>query len=274
LLLISVWGSADPISEDPEGFPFAYRLSLRDSWAIPAMMQHAKRRYGADQLCAVMPRTAWGRSGDSALKKNLARMGQNLSYAWWYNWGETGFSAVIERCRNSGGQAVILIANEQEGAQWIRAMAELPKQQRLPTVSHWGVTGGALHEMVGADANHIDFDIIQTFSFINNKRPQAIALAREILADQRFSTIESIASPVGVAQAFDMTHLLAMAVNQAGSTDRVAIQRAMQSLGRYEGVIRTYEKPFSNTDHDGLTANDVVFVRLQADGGLYPIEKK
>jgi branched-chain amino acid transport system substrate-binding protein len=274
MLSISVWGSADPISENPTEYPFVYRLSLRDKWAIPAMMQHAKERYGANRLCEVMPQTAWGRSGDRALAANLERLGQTVTYTRWYNWGETGFAEVIKSCVRSGGQAVILIANEQEGAQWIKAMAALPPEQRVPTVSHWGVTGGALHQMVGPEVNQVDFDVIQTFSFINNKRPQAEALAREILADIRFSTVESIISPVGIAQAFDMTHLLAMAINEAGSTDRVAIQKAMQSIGTYEGVIRTYNQPFSDTNHDALTAEQVLFVRLQADGALFPISVK
>ena len=274
MLSISVWGSADPISENPTEYPFVYRLSLRDQWAIPAMMQHAKARYGANRLCEVMPQTAWGRSGDRALAANLDRLGQTVTYTRWYNWGETGFADVIKSCVDSGGQAVILIANEQEGALWIKAMAALPSEQRVPTVSHWGVTGGALHQMVGPEVNQVDFDVIQTFSFINNKRPQAETLAREILADIRFSTVESIASPVGIAQAFDMTHLLAMAINEAGSTDRVAIQKAMQSIGTYEGVIRAYNQPFSDTNHDALTAEQVLFVRLQADGALFPISVK
>jgi branched-chain amino acid transport system substrate-binding protein len=274
MLSISVWGSADPISENPTEYPFVYRLSLRDKWAIPAMMQHAKERYGANRLCEVMPQTAWGRSGNRALAANLERLGQTVTYTRWYNWGETGFAEVIKSCVRSGGQAVILIANEQEGAQWIKAMAALPSEQRVPTVSHWGVTGGALHQMVGPEVNRVDFDVIQTFSFINNKRPQAEALAREILADIRFSTVESIISPVGIAQAFDMTHLLAMAINKAGSTDRAAIQKAMQSIGTHEGVIRTYIQPFSDTNHDALTAEQVLFVRLQADGALFPISVK
>lgn len=274
MLSISVWGAADPISENPSEYPFVYRLSLRDQWAIPAMMQHAKARYGADRLCEVMPQTAWGRSGDRALAVNLDRLGQTVTFAHRYKRGETGFDEIIKGCVRAGGQAVILTANEKEGAQWIKAMAALPPEQRVPTVSHWGVTGGDLHEMVGTDVNKVDFDIIQTFSFIHNNRPQAQALAREILADIRFSTVESIISPVGIAQAFDMTHLLAMAINDAGSTDRVAIQKAMQSIGTHEGVIRTYNKPFSDTNHDALTAEQVLFVRLQADGALFPITVK
>lgn len=271
LISISVWGSASPITDDPQTYPFVYRLSLSDRWAVPAMMRHAKQAYGADRLCSVMPNTGWGRSGESSLEDNLSNTGQSLEHVRWYNWGEKDFASVIKRCRASGAQAAILIANEQEGASWINAMAGLPADQRLPTVAHWGVTGGVIHELVGQNINGLDVDIIQTFSFIDNDRPAAVALGREVLGDQRFSTLASISSPVGVAQAFDMTHLLAMAIEKAGTTDRVLIQQAMQDLGRYEGAIRTYERPFSDQNHDALSDKQVLFVRLQADGALYPI---
>lgn len=271
LISVSVWGSASPITEDPEKYPFVYRLSLKDSWALPAMMRHAKRSYSADRLCSVMPNTGWGRSGEKSLEENLGNTGQTLQYVRWYNWGEENFTSVINRCRESGAQAAILIANEQAGAAWVNDMAALPVDQRLPTVAHWGVTGGVIHKLVGRNINGLDVDIIQTFSFVNNERPVAMALGREVLADQQYSTLASISSPVGVSQAFDMTHLLAMAINEAGSTDRSLIQRAMQNLGRYDGAIRTYEQPFSENNHDALTSQQVLFVRLQADGALLPI---
>jgi branched-chain amino acid transport system substrate-binding protein len=272
LILVSVWGSAEPITAMPAAYPFVYRLSLRDQWAIPAMMRHAKQVYWAKRLCSIMPKTAWGRSGETALENNLERLDQSLVHVRWYNWGEGDFSRVIDRCIEEGAQAAILIANEQGGAAWINDMSAQPADRRLPTVAHWGVTGGAIHKLVGQNIIGLDVDIIQTFTFIRNERPVAKALAREVLDDQRFTTVDNISSPVGVAQAYDMTHLLALAIDQAGSTDRALIRQAMQDVEFYDGAIRTYERPFSEKNHDALTAQQVLFVRLQPDGALYPIE--
>lgn len=268
---ISLWGSANPITNDPLTNPFVYRLSLKDSWAIPAMMRQAQDAHSATRLCAILPNTAWGRSGGNALDRNLPETGQQLVYSKWYQWGQTSFLTDLQACIDKGGQAVLLIANEGEGAAVVNSMGELSADQRLPIVSHWGVTGGVLHDLIKSSIDQVELDIIQTFSFVGNPRPTAQALAKQVMQRTGVTSPALISSPVGVAQAFDMTHLLALAINQAGSSDRSAVQAALQQLPSYTGVIRDYDRPFTPDNHDALTANQVLFVHLQADGGLVPI---
>lgn len=268
---VSLWGSANPITDDPIKNPYVYRLSLKDSWAIPAMMRQALDQHAAKRLCAIFPNTAWGRSGASALEQNLPQIGQELVHSKWYQWGQSDFVADLQGCTRAGGQAVIMIANEGEGAAIINSMATLPKEQRLPIVSHWGVTGGVLHELIRQNIDKVDVDVIQTFSFVDNDRAQGKALASEAMRRTNVSNPALISSPVGVAQAYDMTHLLALAIDKAGSTDRAAIQAALQTLPAYQGAIRDYDRPFSESDHDALTADEVLFVHVKADGALVPV---
>ncbi|MCD8536460.1 MAG: ABC transporter substrate-binding protein [Burkholderiaceae bacterium] len=268
---VSLWGSANPITSDPAKNPYVYRLSLKDSWAIPAMMQQALNVHSANRLCAILPNTAWGRSGANALDLNLPKTGQQLVHSKWYQWGQTDFVSDIQNCIDAGGQAIIMIANEGEGAAIINSMAQLPKEKRLPMVSHWGVTGGVLHELIQSSLNNVDVDIIQTFSFVGNQRPKAKALAEKVMQLTGATDAALIKSPVGVAQAYDMTHLLALAVEQAGSTDRAAIQAALQALPAYEGAIRDYARPFSADNHDALTDAQVLFVHVKANGALVPV---
>lgn len=268
---VSLWGSANPITGDPAKNPYVYRLSLKDSWAIPAMMRQALDVHGADKLCAIFPNTAWGRSGSTALDLNLPKTQQQLVHSKWYQWGQTDFVNDLQTCVDAGGQAVIMIANEGEGAAIINSMAKLPEGKRLPLVSHWGVTGGVMHELIKPSLGAVDVDIIQTFSFVGNERPQAQALAKEVMKRTGAATPALIQSPVGVAQAFDMTHLLALAIDAAGSTDRVAIRDALQSLPAFQGAIRDYDKPFSATNHDALSAEQILFVHLKSDGALVPV---
>lgn len=270
---VSLWGSADPITEDPAKHPYVYRLSLKDSWAIPAMMRQAREAHAAGKLCAIFPNTAWGRSGSKALDLNLPNTQQQLVYSKWYQWGQTDFVADLQACLDAGGQAVIMIANEGEGAAIINSMGKLPEDKRLPIVSHWGVTGGILHELIKPTVGVVDVDVIQTFSFVGNERPKAQALAKEVMQRTRAPSPALINSPVGVAQAFDMTHLLALAIDKAGTTDRVAIQDALQSLPAYQGAIRDYDSPFSASNHDALTAEQVVFVHVKANGALVPVSQ-
>ena len=68
-----------------------------------------------------------------------------------------------------------------------------------------------------------------------------------------------IASPVSAAQGYDSVYLLAAAIKQANSTEGPKILAALENLNApVDGVVMTYNKPFSKTDHDAIKAKDVV----------------
>jgi branched-chain amino acid transport system substrate-binding protein len=58
------------------------------------------------------------------------------------------------------------------------------------------------------------------------------------------------------AQAYDSVMLLAAAMKAAGTTDGEKVAAALENVNNVEGVIKTYNKPFSKTDHEGLGVAD------------------
>jgi branched-chain amino acid transport system substrate-binding protein len=78
---------------------------------------------------------------------------------------------------------------------------------------------------------------------------------------------------VGVAHAYDLTHLVARAVNKAGSTDKVKVRDALETLGSYDGLVRRLGVPFTRTRHDALSSDVLFFARYAMDGQLIPITK-
>ena len=97
-----------------------------------------------------------------------------------------------------------MIANEPEGAQIVKEVAQKPQNQRLPIVAHWGITGGDFAALTGNDLNLVDLSVIQTFSFVNNTRPKAISLSKKVMAAQGVKSPALIHSPVGVVQAVEL----------------------------------------------------------------------
>jgi branched-chain amino acid transport system substrate-binding protein len=72
-------------------------------------------------------------------------------------------------------------------------------------------------------------------------------------------------SPVSAAQGYDSIYLLAAAIKQANSTEGPKVKAALEDLKTpVEGVVTTYNKPFSATDHDAITANIPVFGEVKA----------
>ena len=77
-------------------------------------------------------------------------------------------------------------------------------------------------------------------------------------------------SPVSAAQGYDSVYLLAAAIKQANSTEGPKIKAALEDLKTpVEGVVTTYNKPFSKTDHDAITANIPVFGEVKAGKVIY-----
>jgi branched-chain amino acid transport system substrate-binding protein len=59
-------------------------------------------------------------------------------------------------------------------------------------------------------------------------------------------------------------YLLAMAIEQAGSTDGPKIKAALENLTKpYEGAIATFNKPYSATDHEAIHKEQVVMGVVQ-----------
>jgi len=60
-------------------------------------------------------------------------------------------------------------------------------------------------------------------------------------------------SPSAAAQGYDAMLLLAAAIRQAGTTHGSRVREALENLkGKVDGVIMTYERPFTRSDHEAF----------------------
>jgi branched-chain amino acid transport system substrate-binding protein len=268
--LISVWGSADPITDHDFKPSYSFRVSLKDEWGVEAMMKRLSSKYKVRQGCAILPNTAWGRSAEKVILSKATLNNTQFPVVRWYNWGDASFKEHYKACLDSRTQGLLFVGNEKEGALLVKEMAAQAPSMRLPVVSHWGAVGGTLHEMANEELSMVRIDFIQTFTFINNTRPRAVFLADWILKNHGLKTSHDIPSPVGAAHAYDTVHLVAKAIDIAQSTSPEKIRDAMEKLPPFQGAVRHYAKPFSNQRHDALDKSQVLFVKLTPSGQLIP----
>jgi branched-chain amino acid transport system substrate-binding protein len=269
VLLLDPWAAADGIVGYATPPNYVFRLSLTDTWAVEKMLAHA-RSLGARQVGMILPNTAWGRSSLAAAQLVETRLKDLRIVPYWYNWGDTEFSEMIQRSRRQGDQVLVMVANEAEGSQIVRAMAAQPREARVPIVSHWGITGGNFPAMAGPALADVDLTVVQTFTFHDARAP----IARSVAAayEKRYGEpIHRLSGQVGLAHAYDLTILLARAIAQAGSADRAAVRDALEHLGTVPGLLRKYNRPFAPKDHEALDASQVSLMRFTAQGDLQPI---
>lgn len=269
LLLLDPWAAADGITQSKQRPNYVFRLSLTDAWAMQKMLETARKR-GYKRLAVYLPNTAWGRSSETALKTLSQRSPGVQWQTYWYQWGDTDFSRILSDLRLWKADAVLMVANEREGALILKGIAAFPKQSRPPILSHWGIAGGNFVALLGGPEALAEFDlsVVQTFAFKGLKTARATALARAYRARHK-AEISDLAGQAGFAHAYDLTHLLAKAINRAGSTRRAAIRDALEQTGRHDGLVRRYHRPFSPSDHEALEPADAFIARFDNQGRLY-----
>jgi branched-chain amino acid transport system substrate-binding protein len=273
LPLLDPWSAADDITKQRGSEPnYAFRLSLTDTWAIETMLDYVRGR-GIKRIALFVPNTAWGRSSEAAMLAYIRRHPGFLHDVFWYNWGDIDFNERLVQALAKGAQALVTVTNEFEGLPIIKQMASLPPSQRLPIISHWGLLGGDFANSARAYLDQVDFSVVHTFSFSDARGSKAQAVAAGV---KRLFGIDvsQMRAQVGFAHAYDLTHLLAQAINKAGSTDRAAIRRALEHLEAHEGLVRRYDKPFTPTRHEALEKRQVRMARFDKDGNLKSIAGK
>jgi branched-chain amino acid transport system substrate-binding protein len=272
-LFMAPWSSADAIVDNGMQPNYVYRLSLRDSLAMPRLLQAAHRRR-LDRVGLLLTNTSWGRSNAEAAERAAAIIPRmRIVGTSWYNWRDASLVGRYQQLRAAGAQAIVLVANDDEAAVLVREVAALPKEQRLPILSHWGVTGGEFAKQAGPALQQVDFSVIQTFSFWNADPARVRRFLASAAKVSKVRRIEDIKGPVGAAHAYDLTHILAQAIGRAGSTDRRLVRDALEKLPAWQGLIKNYAPPFTPTRHEALGPNELLLARYRQDGVLVPVQE-
>jgi len=272
LVLLDPWAANDKIIENGYSPNYAFRLSLKDGWAVPAMMGYARDR-GFSKVGLLLINTSWGRNNHEVVKRYLAaHPGISVVDTKWFNYGDSSLMPQYRSIRKAGAKAIVFVGIEPEAAILVKEMAALPLVNRLPVVSHWSVAGGDFPAMTGKALEKVDLAFVQTFDLHYNRSKRAgelLAVANRLFNMKSFREVKS---PCGLSHAYDLTRILALAIDKAGSTDRKKVRDALEQLGRYEGLIRVYDPPFTPARHEALSPENVFMARYDTKGLIRPIQ--
>lgn len=272
LILLDPWSAADIITDHGITPSYTFRLSLRDDYAMRALIRYGQTQ-GLRNLGMLALNTTWGRSSLRAAESFIEKAGKGrLVGVQWENWQDDSFVDKYLELKRRGAQAIVLVTNPRETWILLQEIARLPKQEHLPLLSHWGVSGGPIPPGAASALRELDFVMVQTYSFIGDERPKTLAV---LAAARRMFGIDSarvLPSPAGFAHAYDLTHILALAIDRAGTTNRAAVRAALEAVRNYDGLIKRYPQPFTRERHDALDEKDVIVTRYDpSDGAIVPI---
>jgi len=259
---MGVWAAATNITRNGATPNYCFRVSAVDALVDRRLIAHVTGPMGAKKPGLMLVNNGWGESNNSGLTTAAAAAGVILAGVERFDEKDVDMLPQLQRLRAEGADAVILVGNAAPGSQVVKAMQR--SAWSVPIVSHWGISGGRFPELAGSWAGRVQF--VQTYSFFAPQSAVGERVTKALMA--KYPDIKGpgdITPPVGVANAYDGLMLLALAIGAAGSTDGDAIRTALEGLGRYEGLIKTYDHPFRSTNHDALDSTDYVMVRYNGE---------
>ena len=265
---MGVWAAGTPITKNGAPENYVFRVSAVDELVDVALVDYAIKKYGVKKPGMILINNPWGESNEVGLKAALDA--KKLPYAGIEKFETNDVDVVpqLTRLKQAGADALFLVANVAPSSQVVKSLDRMSWD--VPIVSHWGPAGGRFAELAGPSAAKVHF--IQTFSFSGKLSPKAEAVL--VALKKKYPEIKSMADvtpAVGIANAYDAMHLTALAIAKAGSTEGPKVRLGFYAIDRYEGLIKTYTKPFSPQNQDALSASDYIFTYFNKDGEILPL---
>jgi branched-chain amino acid transport system substrate-binding protein len=263
------WAAGTPITHNGANPNFAFRVSAVDEVVDKAMLQYAQKAFGATKPGLILVNNPWGESNEKGIVAALAAKGSKPVGVEKFEANDVDVVPQLGRLKAAGADVLLMVGNVGPSAQVVKSLDRMG--WKVPVVSHWGPAGGRFTELAGPNARNVHF--VQTYSFFGTQTPVSTRVINELKA--KYSDVkgpDDITPAVGVANAYDATQLAALAIARAGSTKGDAVREGFYKIDRYEGLIKTYVKPFSPQQHDALTENDYVWAQF-IDNRIVPVQK-
>jgi branched-chain amino acid transport system substrate-binding protein len=253
------WAAGTGITRNGANPNYAFRVSAVDEAVDKAMLQYAQKTFKSVKPGMILINNPWGESNEKGLVAALSAKGMKAAGVEKFEASDVDVVPQLNRLKTAGADALFLVGNVGPSAQVVKSMDRMG--WKVPVVSHWGPAGGRFNELAGPNAKNVHF--VQTYSFFGKQSPVGEKVINDLKA--KYPSIkgpEDITPSVGVANAYDSMHLVALAIAKQGSTDHEAIRKGLENIDRYEGLIKTYVKPFSPAVHDALTEDDYVWAQF------------
>lgn len=256
-------GSGTDITKpmSPNADNYMFRVSMVDREQVAALMAYVKRNTAGSKVVGLMAETTgYGQGGLKDMEEIAKLQDIKIAATERFGVGDTDMTSQLSKMKAANVDTVVVWAQGTPIAQLVRSMEKI---NYFPlTLTSWAADNITFYDAAGkALAEKPIF--MRTVS--ETRTP-----AQQKLFDRIGSKLKAPGSFSFALHGYDSVLLLAQAMKQANSTDGAAVRVALEDLKTpVQGVLKTYEKPFSKTNHEALTAKDLVWIRWK-DGKLLP----
>ena len=248
--------------DQPENYIF--RNAAHDSIQAPMIVDEAITKRGFKKPAIMADSTNYGQLGRKDLDKALEAKGIKPVTEEKFNIGDVDMTAQLLKAKEAGADVVLTYGIGPELAQIANGMTKLG--WKVPIVGSWTLSMANYIDNAGPGGEGARMP--QTFiQEPTTPKRQSFIISYLKSFNPKNARMDS---PVSAAQGYDSVYLLAAAIKQAGSTDGPKIKAALEDLKTpVDGVVTTYNKPFTKTDHEAITANIPVFGEVKGNRVVY-----
>lgn len=264
---VGPWAAGTGITKNGANPNYAFRVSAVDEIVNVGMLDYAQKTFKGSKFGLILVNNPWGESNEKGLNAALAAKGLKPVGVEKFEPNDVDIVPQLTRLKAAGADTLFLVGNVGPSAQVVKSLDRMGWQ--VPIVSHWGPAGGRFTELAGPNGKNVHF--VQTYSFFGKQSPVGEKVIAALKA--KYPAIkgpDDITPAVGVANAYDGMMLAALAIQAAGSTDGDAVRQGFYKIGRYQGLIKTYDKPFSPAVHDAIASTDYVWAQF-IDNRILPV---
>jgi branched-chain amino acid transport system substrate-binding protein len=228
--------------------------------------EEAVVRQGFKKPAILADSTNYGQLGREDLERALTARSVKPVAEEKFNIGDTDMTSQLLRAKQAGADVILTYAIGPELAQIANGMAKLG--WKLPMIGSWTLSMASFIDNAGANGD----GALMPETFI--QLPTTAKRKAFIEAYQAAYKVDRMPSPVSAAQGYDSVYLLAAAITQAKSTEGPKIRAALENLQtKVDGVVTTYDHPFTATDHEAISPNIPVF-GLVKNGRVVPAHEE
>src|SRR5471032_2581896 len=243
---------------------YAFRNAANDAIQSHMIVEEAVERRHFKKVAILADSTNYGQLGRKDLLKALDLKGIKPVADEKFNIKDVDMTAQLLKAKEAGAEAVLTYGIGPELAQIANGMTKLG--WKVPMIGSWTLSMANFIDNAGPGGEGARMP--QTFiQEPTTPKRQSFIINYLRTFKPKGSRIDS---PVSAAQGYDSVYLLAAAIKQAGSTDGPKIKAALEDLKTpVDGVVTTYNHPFTKTDHEAITANIPVFGEVKGNRVVY-----
>jgi len=255
-------GSGTDITKpmSPGADNYMFRVSMVDRDQVAALMAYVKKNPATKVVGLMAETTGYGQGGLKDMQEIAELQGIKPAAVERFAVGDTDMTSQLAKLKAANVDTVVVWAQGTPIAQLMRSMEKI---NYFPAVlSSWAADNITFFDAAGKTLAEKPL-FMRTVSESNTP-------AQQKLFDRIGSKLKAPSSFSFALHGYDSVQITAAAIKQAGSTDGAAVRAALEDLkAPVNGLLKTYDKPFSKTQREALTAKDFVWIKWK-DGKLAP----